>query len=54
MVFGLRRDQFVKLRDLFSYRSNFKALRDKLSSIDYPAIPYIGVYIQDLAIIKVK
>ena len=46
-------ERFVALRDLMSYRNNYKLLRDKLASVDFPAIPYIGMFLQDMANLKV-
>jgi len=39
---------FVQMSELISYRENYKMLRDKLNTLDYPCIPYIGMYLQDL------
>eukprot|EP01114_Cavostelium_apophysatum_P003195 TRINITY_DN1296_c0_g1_i3.p1 TRINITY_DN1296_c0_g1~~TRINITY_DN1296_c0_g1_i3.p1 ORF type:complete len:979 (+),score=384.94 TRINITY_DN1296_c0_g1_i3:893-3829(+) len=43
---------FLQLTELVSYKDNFKNLRQKLSTIDYPCIPYLGMYLQELASIK--
>jgi len=43
---------FVQLSELTSYRDNYRLLREKLASLDYPCIPFLGMYLQDLVGIK--
>lgn len=43
---------FVQLSELTHYRDNYKLLREKLASLDYPCIPFLGMYLQDIVGIK--
>jgi len=43
---------FVQLRELVSFRNNYKLLRDRLAKIDYPCIPFLGMYLTDLAVVR--
>lgn len=35
---------FLELRELTSYKQNYKNLRQRLQTIDYPCIPFIGTF----------
>lgn len=43
---------FIQLRELVSFRNNYKLLRDRLAKIDYPCIPFLGMYMTDLAVVR--
>ncbi len=36
---------------LFCYQGNYKHYRDRLSSTEAPAVPYVGVFLKDLTFI---
>jgi hypothetical protein len=35
-----------------SFRNNYKLLRERLAKIDYPCIPFLGMYMTDLAVVR--